>query len=196
MEQPPEIWHALRNGDGPWVETPRLQLRPPRQGDAAAFADVIAEAWEDLHLWMEWAADESPITVEQTAAVIEEMAAHRTAATDSAFLLVDPANGDILGTAGLHRIDWSIPRLEIGYWLAPRHQGQGLMTEAVTALTRFAFKTLNAQRIEIRCAAANPRSAAVARRAGYLHEATLANDRRHHLTGKLDATEIHAKLRP
>ncbi len=32
-----------------------------------------------------------------------------------------------------------VRRFELGYWCRTRHQGRGFVTEAVRALTRFAF---------------------------------------------------------
>jgi RimJ/RimL family protein N-acetyltransferase len=78
----------------------------------------------------------------------------------------------------VHRMDWSVPRFEIGYWVRTNLQGQGYITEAVNGITAFAFSVLNAQRIEIRCDARNTRSAAVAERAGFALEARLHHDTR------------------
>jgi RimJ/RimL family protein N-acetyltransferase len=49
------------------------------------------------------------------------------------------------------------------------------MTEAVSLWVKFAFETLKANRIEIRCDARNERSAAVARRLGFVLEGQLRN---------------------
>ena len=47
------------------------------------------------------------------------------------------------------------------------------MTEAVGALTRVGFEIDRLERIEIHCDPENARSAAIPRRLGYTHEATL-----------------------
>lgn len=52
-----------------------------------------------------------------------------------------------------------------------------------------------ANRLEIRCAASNRRSRAVAERGGYVLEATLRNERRLP-SGRLDHTVIYGKLPP
>jgi RimJ/RimL family protein N-acetyltransferase len=88
-----------------------------------------------------------------------------------------------------------VPRFEIGYWLHSDYTGRGLATEAVVALADFAFETLEAQRVEIRCDAGNERSAALARRAGFPLEATLHNHERRHLTDELRDTLIFARIR-
>jgi RimJ/RimL family protein N-acetyltransferase len=88
-----------------------------------------------------------------------------------------------------------VRRFEIGYWVRRRFAGQGYITEAVRGITRFAFETLAARRVEIHCDARNERSQAVARRAGYELEATL---RKHMLApdGELRDTLIFVRLEP
>ena len=88
----------------------------------------------------------------------------------------DRATNAYLGGCGLHRIVWSVPSVEIGYWIRTRSEGMGFVTEAVALIAAFAFDSLRAQRVRIRCDAANARSAAVARRLGFVHEATLRNE--------------------
>lgn len=63
---------------------------------------------------------------------------------------------------------------EIGYWLAHDHVGHGYASEAAAAMTRLAFELDRVDRVEIQCAPENSRSVALARRLGYVHEATLA----------------------
>jgi len=65
--------------------------------------------------------------------------------------------------------------LEIGYWIHAAHINRGLATEAAAALTRVAFEVHGVQRVEIHCDPRNVRSAAVPRKLGYMHEATLHN---------------------
>lgn len=85
-----------------------------------------------------------------------------------------------IGGGGLHRINWDVPKFEIGYWVRSSYGRQGFITEAVNGITHFAFNTLGARRVEIRCDSLNGRSAAVARRAGYELEAMLRHHDRHH----------------
>ena len=66
----------------------------------------------------------------------------------------------------------------IGYWVRRQFEGQGLVTEAVGAITRFAFETLRAQRVEIRTDDRNDRSWRVAERLGYRLEGVLRNESR------------------
>src|SRR5690606_3323425 len=78
----------------------------------------------------------------------------------------------VLGGTGLHT-RLGPEALEIGYWIRADAIHQGLATEAAAALTRVAFEGNQVQRVEIHCAPENTRSAAVPRKLGYRHEATL-----------------------
>jgi RimJ/RimL family protein N-acetyltransferase len=65
--------------------------------------------------------------------------------------------------------------VEVGYVLHPDHGGQGFATEATAALIDLAFDGgLPAHRVSVRTDALNEPSAALARRLGLRHEATLA----------------------
>ena len=73
-------------------------------------------------------------------------------------------------------------------------EGDLQYVEAVTAVSQFAFETLGAKRVEIRCDANNVRSAAIPPKVGFVHEATLRQDGRHHVSGDLRDTMIFAKI--
>ena len=88
-----------------------------------------------------------------------------------------------------------MPRFEIGYWVRTSYARQGYITEVVAGLTDFAFETLGAKRVEIRCDALNERSAAIPRRLGFTHEATLRQEDRNYFTHELRDTMIFAKIR-
>jgi RimJ/RimL family protein N-acetyltransferase len=94
----------------------------------------------------------------------------------------------------LHRMDWSVPSFEIGYWIHKDLEGQGLVTEAVHAITRYAFNQLQAKRVEIRCEADNVRSRAVAERLGFERDGILRHDRRKIQSCELTDTWVHSRL--
>lgn len=154
----------------------RLLIRPPRPGDGPAINAAIVESLAELRPWMLWA--QTPPPVSETEAHCRHKAAEWLRREDLMLTLWRRSDGLFVGGSGLHRIDWSVPRMEIGYWCRTSLSGQGYITEAVRAITRFAFEHLGAQRLEIRCDAGNPRSAAVAERAGYVLEARRRNHAR------------------
>lgn len=162
-------------------ETERLIIRAPRAGDGEAVNAAIHESLAELQPWMPWA--NPPPSPADTEGVLREAAAQWLTRTDLMMTLWRRRDGLFVGGSGLHRIDWSVPRMEIGYWCRTSMAGQGYITEAVRAITALAFEQLGAQRLEIRCEARNTRSAAVAERAGYALEARL-----HHHMRALDGT--------
>ena len=62
---------------------------------------------------------------------------------------------------------------EIGYWLGEPFWGRGIVTEAVRALTDYAFSTFNLSRIYAGVYEWNPGSMRVLEKAGYVREARL-----------------------
>lgn len=101
--------------------------------------------------------------------------------------------GEFLGHVGLYRCDWSVPKVEIGYWVVEGAEGKGYVREAIEALEQECFR-LGVERIEIRCDPVNVRSAMVASRLGYRLEGTLYRNVR--INDKLQDTQVWAKLRP
>jgi ribosomal-protein-serine acetyltransferase len=82
----------------------------------------------------------------------------------------------LVGCIGYHSIDWANRRSEIGYWLDRGHQGRGIMTRSVRALTDYAFRVYGLNRVILRCAVENARSRAVAERLGFQFEGVLRED--------------------
>lgn len=82
--------------------------------------------------------------------------------------------GEVAGGIGLEpQYDIYRQTAEIGYWLNPRFWGRGICTEAVIALTNWAFETLEYRRIYAGVFSNNPASMRVLEKAGYTREARL-----------------------
>jgi ribosomal-protein-serine acetyltransferase len=77
------------------------------------------------------------------------------------------------GTIGAHKIDWLNRKVEIGYWLASKFQGRGIVTDACRALIDHAFEEWKLNRVEIHCATGNKKSCAVPKRLGFQLEGVL-----------------------
>lgn len=82
-------------------------------------------------------------------------------------------HGELVGMVGLHYIRWHTERTEVGYWLAERAQGQGVMTRAIGGLVAYCFRDLHLGRVEIRCAEENTRSRRIPERLGFTQEGIL-----------------------
>ena len=175
-------------------ETERLTIRVPQPGDGVELNAAARETWAELQPWMIWAAGE-PATVEESEARMREAKAKFLMREDMWLLLFLKGTNTLVGSSGLHPRNWEVPYFEIGYWIRKRFMGQGYATEAAKGVADFGFNVVGAKRIEIRCDALNERSAAVARRAGFILESTRHHDARDHLSGRLRDTMIFALVR-
>ncbi len=88
-----------------------------------------------------------------------------------AFHFVICLEGQIIGGLSLSFINWTIRRMNIGYWCSINHQRQGYVTEALNGLADFAFVHLKAQKLLIVCDSQNTKSIKVAERSGFSLEA-------------------------
>ena len=80
--------------------------------------------------------------------------------------------GEFCGLVGFVNSDFVNHRTEIGYWLLPEYQRQGIMTRSVRTLCRWAVEARLMHRIQIRCAVENYSSNAIPRRLGFRLEGT------------------------
>jgi RimJ/RimL family protein N-acetyltransferase len=151
----------------------RVLLRPYRAGDGAALWEAVEESRDHILPWLPWG--DTHKTPEDSETFARRNAGKWILREDLSLSIWDRFSGQFLGGTGLHRIDWAVPSFEIGYWLRKSAEGHGYMTEAVRLICRMTFETLKANRVFIRCASRNHRSAAVPRRLGFIHEGTLAN---------------------
>lgn len=173
-------------------ESNRLVIRAPQWGDGAAVNEAVIESIEELRLWLPFA--QHIPTLEETEINIRQSRLRFLDRSDLRLLLFHKESGKLVGSSGLHRIDWRARKFEIGYWLHTAYTNQGYMTEAVHAITNFAIQELEANRIEIRCDRNNVRSAAVAQRAGFMLEGILRNETCD-TQGLLRDTMVFAKIR-
>ncbi|WP_409273876.1 GNAT family N-acetyltransferase [Neobacillus sp. SCS-31] len=172
-------------------ETKRLLIRLPKPGDGKAVFEAIKASVQELKPWMPFAKIEQ--TEEDVEANIREAYAKFIKREDLRLLVFDKQSGALIGSSGLHRIDWSVPKFEIGYWIDSRYSGNGFMTEAVQGIVDFAISQLSAKRIEIRCDSRNVKSRAIPERLGFKLEGILRNDVLS-VDGELRDTCVFAKI--
>jgi len=79
-------------------------------------------------------------------------------------------NEEFAGLIGFNDIDWLNRKTEIGYWLADKMQGKGIASKCTEKLIRYAFKKIKLNRIQIKVAVGNTRSAAIPKRLGFIFE--------------------------
>jgi RimJ/RimL family protein N-acetyltransferase len=173
-------------------ESNRLLIRAPLWGDGLMLNEALKESTDELRPWMPWARNIP--TVEESEAGMRRSRLDFLGRTDLRLLLILKESGQLIGSSGLHRIDWKARKFEIGYWVRTSCGGRGYITEAVEAITQYAIHELQANRIDIRCDSRNTRSARVAERLSFTFEGTLRNDKCD-VDGLLRDTLVFSKVR-
>jgi RimJ/RimL family protein N-acetyltransferase len=112
-----------------------------------------------------------PAGFEQT--WLERYEEGRRAGTREGFAIVDPADESVVGLALAARIDREAQTVELGYVVSPTARGRGVATEALRLLSDWAFRELDALRLELLISDDNVASQRVAARCGYVREGLL-----------------------
>jgi RimJ/RimL family protein N-acetyltransferase len=153
------------------IETERLVVRCWEPSDAAPMKAAVDASLDHLRPWLPWAWDDP----QPLAAKVELLRTFRgmfDRGEDFVYGIFDAEERRVVGGSGLHTRLGEGAR-EIGYWIAADAAGQGFCTEATAAIVRAGFEVDALRWIEIRCDPENHASAAIPRKLGFTHEATL-----------------------
>jgi len=106
--------------------------------------------------------------------------------------LADPAEFAAQVYVGV--ADPALPRFTLGFFADCGHEGRGLVTEAVRAVTTYLFAAQRAHKVDLHCDETNLRCQRVAERCGFAREAHL---REHQRTpeGAVSGTYCYARFR-
>lgn len=159
MQFPPYALRAIVADDGPalfhLIDTNRARLE-------GFFAGTVARTR----------------TLEDTVDHVANMLAKAEARTYYAFALVDTRTGGMAGFVDIKNIDWNIPKAELGAFMDAAHEGKGLASKALAAITRHCFDELKFDKLLIRTHEGNAGARRVVERNGYQLEGTVRKDYR------------------
>lgn len=170
------------------LSTPRLQLRPLQPTDAAAVYAVHS----DPRVVRYWSS--TPWTsIDEARALIDADLKALPAGEHLRLGLALCESDDVIGTCSLFRLSPQCRRAELGYAMAHAYWGQGLMHEALSALLRFGFNTLDLNRVEADIDPRNTRSARSLERLGFIKEGRLRE--RWIVDDEISDTDLYGLLR-
>lgn len=172
----------------PTLETRRLRLRKLAMRDAQDIYDYSCDP--QVARYVLWDAHRS---VGESRGYLRYMLRKYRLGEPASWGIEWRATGQIIGTIGFMWIQRENASAEVGYSLARAFWNQGVMTEALTELIRYGFKSLNLNRIEAQHETENPASGAVMRKCGMRHEGTLRQ--RLLNKGRFVDVELYAILR-
>ncbi len=99
----------------------------------------------------------------------------------------------LIGLTGLHDVDPDSLKCEIGYWISPKYENQGIMSKVLQAQINHIFEVNKFNRIEIWTSSTNQKSSALAKKLGFVLEGTLKQ--RDKLNDKFIDMEVYALLK-
>jgi RimJ/RimL family protein N-acetyltransferase len=176
------------------LETARLLLRTPQAGDGAIFLAALSASLPELRRYLGFLPWVKPDPTPESAELY-----CRTTYLDYlqrknlVYFIFEKSSGQLLGAAGLYRIDWTLPKAEVGYWSNSATTGQGFISEAVLRLVDFAFQELDMRRLELVSDEDNLPSRQLAERCQFELEGILRNDRKTQ-DGSLGSSCMYARL--
>lgn len=169
------------------IVTPRLLLRPPLPGDAPSVLKTMLDP--DTARW-----NPQPTVTDEAAAIdwCTRMADWSNG-DHATWHAVDASSGEFVGIVSVFAIDADHRTGKVGYRIAPVSRGQGFGSEALRAVTMWAFVELPIERIQLEHAVQNPASCGVAVRAGYRLEGVLRSSYRLP-DGSRDDEHVHGRV--
>ena len=176
-------------------DSERLEMRAVAPGNGAVHFPAVQESIADLRRYLAhlpWIKEEPSLANSEKYCRIQRSSFIQR--DNLVFFIFLKSDQSFVGSIGLHRIDWSVPKFEIGYWCRTSAQGNGYMVEAVQAITQMAMARLAAHRIEIRADDVNVLSWKVAEKAGFELEGILRKSVKDEQSGELRDLRVYAKI--
>ncbi|WP_446216262.1 GNAT family N-acetyltransferase [Micromonospora sp. IBHARD004] len=155
----------------PTLQTARLRLRPFNDADANALFALHSSAYV-LRYW------DAPPWSERVRAERFIMACRQMAeeGTGTRLAMDRVSDGAFIGWCSLTRWNPDYRSASMGYCLDDAAWGHGYATEAAHALLKWAFDTLDLNRVQAETDTRNAASARVLEKLGFVREGTLRED--------------------
>lgn len=173
------------------IETKRLILRPPVEGD---WQD-IAEGVSDLQVSRMLAVVPHPYTESDAVDFIARTLKRwsEEPQRDYTFFVERKQTKQVIGATGLHKVDRFNGTAATGSWIRRDRWRQGYILEAKIPVLDFAFDTLGLRRIETCAFAGNLASQAMSEKLGFIREGIARQSTRCRATDEIH-DEIHYGL--
>jgi ribosomal-protein-serine acetyltransferase len=165
-----------------------LHLRQATPQDAAALYQIIDSQRAYLRQWLPFIDMSNSVSV--TELYLKSMT--RTGNTsDLLFIMVYQEK--VAGLIGFKEMDTFNKKLEIGYWLSEKLQGNGIVRRSCKELVTYAFQVLKMNRVQLKVGIGNSRSSNIAKKLNFTFEGVLREAE--FLNGRFQDLEVYSILR-
>ncbi|MGJ8698135.1 MAG: GNAT family N-acetyltransferase [Verrucomicrobiaceae bacterium] len=148
-----------------------FSVRPYRLEDVEEIFEAAEESREHVAPWMDWLTPD--YAMEDARTWVEFAVKSREDRTGYFFVVVDDADGAVVGSCGLNLINWKDRYCNLGYWVRKTSLGKGAARQATLHLRDFGFGELGMNRLEIVVGDGNGASRGVAEAVGAAYEGLL-----------------------
>ncbi len=167
----------------------KLRLEIIKLNMAEVIFEAINRDREYLKEWLPFI--EETQQVAQTEEFIRTIVSQRGKKRDEVFTIW--YNQEFAGLIGFKDTDWINHKTELGYWLTEKMQGKGIATACAEGLLKIAFRKMGMNRVQIKVACGNVKSASIPNRLGFHFEGTERAGEFHH--GKYLDLKIYSFLK-
>ncbi|MFL5831099.1 MAG: GNAT family N-acetyltransferase [Solirubrobacteraceae bacterium] len=151
-----------------------LTLRYATPADAAALLELGSDP--DVTRFFSWGPYQN---LDEPAAYIAGLEGERARGERLDFLIIDGADGRVLGVTGLSEFGRRDRRAVVGTWLGRGYWGTGVNRLSKALISALAFRTLGLERLGAYADLDNPRSQRALERIGFSREGLLRRWHRH-----------------
>lgn len=134
----------------------------------------------DVPRYVEWVNDPEvtaglmialPMSLDDEEAWFQGMRQREQAERPLAIEIQTSQGWQMIGNIGLFRLDWRVRSAEVGIMVGDkRYWNQGHGSEAMRLMLKYAFETLNLNRVHLEVYATNPRAIRSYEKVGFVHE--------------------------
>lgn len=129
------------------IITPHTVINPLMPEDVDEFNRALTETWDEMYQWVSWA----QLPIETTAIKHMSESAKRLdefRLRKSFFMVArHPDTNEIMSFVTLYNVANDAREMEAGYWTRKKYMGQGITTEAMAGLLKWAFEKVGARTI-------------------------------------------------
>ncbi len=157
------------------ILTPRTVTRRFREGEGFLLYDLV----QDNHTFLAEAfvkTLQENDTKEKAEFFVRTKLADWLLQKEYCFGIWDNESAKLIGMLRMFRIDWSVPKGELGFFIDHEYGSKGIMSEVVVACLAFGFRQLQLERIYLRTATDNFACQRLARKCGFRREGDLRAD--------------------
>lgn len=155
------------------IETERLVLRPFRQDDAQAMFDNWASDAQVTE-YLTWPTH-TDLSVTQM--IVNSWVNHNNETNWYQWAVTVKENGDVpIGSVSVVEFNDLLENIEIGYCIGKNWWNKGIVTEVLSALVKFFFEEVGAQKVCARHDVDNPASGRVMQKCGLKYEGAIRRE--------------------